>query len=732
MTTAAFGSRARGSLGQVTAAGFIREVHAVRKSGVLHLNRAGVSKRLYFQAGSIILAGSDLPEDRLGQALLRAGMIQKADLERALGIAEASHRTIGETIVEMRLLRPEQIQVAAERRTRQIVESVLDWDTGEYAFEERDERPEGEQLSELDVPQTLLEWARGVRSGPVVRRLLDDGRAVMRRPQQAPANPAGLRLSAAEEWALEQVNGVSAAAEIAAQCPLGQDLALRSICGLFLAGMLEAGAPQPPGAATHDAGPSDEAGAGTQLWAALEAERTDAGGFGGDTTRLLARLPQALGRYVVERAIGRGSMGAVLLARDPAIDRRVAVKLIQTSVQLTPPEWEKYKERFYREARAAGKLLHQGIVAIFDVGHTVEGIPFIVMEYVEGRTLAAFAQDAELPLEEVLRLAGDCLEALEYAHAQGVVHRDLKPANIMISGDGRPKIMDFGVAHVVGSQMTQADEILGSPHYMAPEQLGKGKVDQRTDLFAFGVVLYWMLTGQLPFTGDSFAAIAQAILSERPVSPKELKRAVPRSLGKIVLRCLEKNPAKRFATAGELRAALRAVARPRRSPVGAIAGLVLLLAALGASYYFLRLRPGTVRDGASSPPASVRAAPRPETAAPPAAPAGPAAPRTEAATPPGESEELAWKKGLPLSFTAKHSHRIGGCSGRLLLDAWGVEFRSSEHGRWRFRFAEMRALERQDPRKLRIETSERDYNFSLVSRPLGDADWARYRKLARK
>jgi len=730
MTHAPLGSRARGSLSQVTAAGFIREVHLGRKSGVLHLTRAGVSKRLYFKAGSIILAGSDLPEDRLGQALVRAGMIQEADLERALGAVEATGRTLGEALVEMGLLRSEQIQSEAARRTKLVVESVLEWDSGEYAFEEREERLEGELLSEIDVPQTLLAWTRGVRSGDVVRLLLDDGKAVMHRRQPPPLTLAALRLTASEEWVLEQANGVSAAAEIAAQCPMGEHEALRAICGLFLAGILEAGPPQAPAADTHAfLGPSGEAGAGTQLWAALEAERADPGVFGGQTTGLSQALPQALGRYVVERAIGRGSMGAVLLARDPAIDRRVAVKLIQTSVQLTPPEWEKYKERFYREARAAGKLLHQGIVAIFDVGHTVEGIPFIVMEYVEGRTLAAVAQDAELPLDEVLRLAGECLEALEYAHSQGVVHRDLKPANIMITADGRPKIMDFGVAHVIGSQMTQADEILGSPHYMAPEQLGKGKVDQRTDLFAFGVVLYWMLTGLLPFTGDSFAAIAQAILSERPVTPKELKRTVPRALGRIVLRCLEKTPANRFATARELRAALRSVARPpRASRLNVITGLLLLLALVGSLFLFRRFPPRTAQDAsqdrATSPPSSVRTAPREE-------PTPQAAPREEA-------EELLFRKRLPLTFTARHGHRIGSCSGSLRLDAWGVEFRSSEHARWRFKFAEIRVLEREDARKLHIETADsaldgaKSYNFSLVGRALGDADWARYRKLASK
>ncbi len=712
----------RGSLSLVPAAGIIREIHAGRKSGVLHLTGAGASKRLYFKAGSIILAGSDLPEDRLGQALVRAGMIQEADLERALGLVEATSRTIGETIVEMGLLRPEQVQSEAARRTKLIVESVLDWDSGEYAFEEREERLEGELLSEISVPEALLEGIRGTRSGDVVRRLLSDGKAVFRRTEQPPASVAALRLTPSEEWVLEQANGVSSAAEIATQCPLGEDEALRSICGLLLAGVLEAGPAQAPAAATRvSVTLDDQAGAGTNLWAALEAERADAGAFGGQTTRLPSRLPHSLGRYVVEQAIGRGSMGAVLLARDPAIDRRVAVKLIQTSVQLTPPEWEKYKERFYREARAAGKLLHQGIVTIFDVGHTVEGIPFIVMEYVEGRTLAALAEETELSIDDVLRLAGQCLEALEYAHSQGVVHRDLKPANIMITADGRPKIMDFGVAHVVGSQMTQADEILGSPHFMAPEQLGKGKVDQRTDLFAFGVALYWMLTGQLPFTGDSFAVIAQAILSERPVGPEQLKRTVPRALGTIVLRSLEKDPAKRFATAAELRAALVLPARASRAR--AIAGLALLLL-VGLGWFFLfRGRPTATAPyaastpGASSPPSSVRTPPR------------------------EDAEELLWRKTLPLTFTVRHSHRIGSCTGNLLLDTAGIEYRSKEHERLRLRFDEIRVMQREDARRLRIETNERDalalgklksYNFSLVGRPLGDQDWARYRKLAKK
>src|SRR5262245_47463647 len=251
MADAPFGSRAQGSLGQVTVAGCIRAIHAGRKSGVLHLTRAGAAKRLYFRGGSLILAGSDLPEDRLGQALVRARMIQEPELERALAAAEASGRTLGETIVEMGLLRPEQVQAEAARRTRLVVESVLDWDSGQYSFEEREERLEGELPSEIDVPEVLLAWARNARSAELLRRVLADGKAVLHRAEKLSARLSGLRLSTSEQWVLEQANGAYSTAEIAAQCPMGEAEALRASCGLYLAGILEAGPPQAPSAATQ-------------------------------------------------------------------------------------------------------------------------------------------------------------------------------------------------------------------------------------------------------------------------------------------------------------------------------------------------------------------------------------------------------------------------------------------------------------------------------------------------
>ena len=266
--------------------------------------------------------------------------------------------------------------------------------------------------------------------------------------------------------------------------------------------------------------------------------------------------PQKLGRFEVRHVLGRGSMGAVLLAQDPAIDRIVAIKLIQTASHLPAAQKEKYKERFYREASSAGQLIHPNIVTVYDVGHADDDTPFIVMEHVEGRTLEDILEKDVLSSSHIFQIAYDVLAGLSYAHAQGIVHRDIKPSNIMVTPDFHGKIMDFGIAHVVGSELTLDGDVLGSPYYMAPEQLSKGVIGQRTDLFSFAVVLYRMLTGQLPFTGDSFAAIAQDILNAAPVPPDRLHANVNMALRNVILRCLEKNPSDRYDSAEDVIAAL--------------------------------------------------------------------------------------------------------------------------------------------------------------------------------
>jgi len=376
-------------------------------------------------------------------------------------------------------------------------------------------------------------------------------------------------------------------------------------------------------------------------------------------------LPKKLGRFEVDRLLGRGSMGAVLLTKDPAIDRVVAIKLVQMAAHLTASQRDKYHERFYREASAAGQLLHPAIATVFDVGHTDDGTPFLVMEYVKGETLRELLENEKPTLAETLRIARDVLEALSFAHGQGIVHRDVKPSNIMVTSERRGKIMDFGIAHVMGSELTAGGDLLGSPYYMAPEQLAKGPITGRTDLFSFAVVLYRMLTGVLPFTGDSFAAVAHAVLHEKPVPPERLDPTIPRAVSNLVLRCLEKSPEGRFESAAEVLQALTAAESGKtEKPVAPKASLrrmlgllvVLVVVALAAN----RLQaPET-----SAARNRVRPAPTPSPGEPPPLPAtttavAPPAGAPEASPPPRrETPRTAGVKPAPIvkrDVEPKHS-----------------------------------------------------------------------------
>ena len=341
-------------------------------------------------------------------------------------------------------------------------------------------------------------------------------------------------------------------------------------------------------------------------------------------------LPRKLGRFEVDRMLGRGSMGAVLLAKDPAIDRVVAIKLVQTAAHLTVAQRDKYRDRFYREASAAGQLLHPAIATVFDVGHTDDGTPFLVMEYVKGETLRELLENGKPTLAEALRIARDVLEALSFAHAQGIVHRDVKPSNIMVTTERRGKIMDFGIAHVMGSELTAGGDLLGSPYYMAPEQLAKGPITARTDLFSFAVVLYRMLTGVLPFTGDSFAAVAHAILHEKPVPPERMDPRIPKAISNLVLHCLEKSPDERASSAPEVLRALSVgesgriekLRRPRTNRRRALGLSLALLVVAALAAIRLREQQSVAPLEVSAPPPSIEVAPpqsvpEPTTTAPP-------------------------------------------------------------------------------------------------------------------
>lgn len=266
---------------------------------------------------------------------------------------------------------------------------------------------------------------------------------------------------------------------------------------------------------------------------------------------------EALGRYRILREIGRGAMGRVFLAHDPEIDRRVAIKAIQIIESLPEQDRQQARDRFLREARAAGKLLHPGIVTIFDVGEA-DGVPYLAMEFVEGQSLDAFCRPgALLPVPTVVELVARVAEALDFAHRAGIVHRDVKPANVMRVSDTAAKIMDFGLAKEPTAQLTHEGMLLGTPNYMSPEQVRGQPLDGRSDLFSLAVVLYEMLTGEKPFTGDSVSSVLYRIVNEPAKDPLAARPDLPPELRTFLQRALAKDPAERISPGASFAAALR-------------------------------------------------------------------------------------------------------------------------------------------------------------------------------
>jgi eukaryotic-like serine/threonine-protein kinase len=286
-----------------------------------------------------------------------------------------------------------------------------------------------------------------------------------------------------------------------------------------------------------------------------------------------AHAMQQVGRYEIIDELGRGAMGVVYRARDTEIGRDVALKLILTAN--TPPvDVDHYKQRFRREAQAAGRLSHPGIVTIHDIAEDDSGQPYLVMEFIEGRSLSQLLDSpAQLPLDQSLDIGIQVAHALDYAHGKGVVHRDIKPANILITPAGRAKIADFGIAKLIGTDLTKEGTSLGTPSYMSPEQFRGEAVDARSDQFSLGAVLFRMCAGRTPFSGDSVTAISFQVVFQAPPRASELNSSLPVGLDLILSRCLAKDPAERYANCAELAADLEAIraGRPVRDRLPPVA-----------------------------------------------------------------------------------------------------------------------------------------------------------------
>ena len=360
-------------------------------------------------------------------------------------------------------------------------------------------------------------------------------------------------------------------------------------------------------------------------------------------------IGQRLRQYLVTASLGRGGMGEVWLARDTTLERDVAIKTLPAG----DGDADSRKARFFREARAASALNHPSIITIYEI-NSDQGVDFIAMEYVEGRTLADMLQHGPLPFDQVHRFAHQIAEAVGRAHRAGIVHRDLKPRNIMVTNDGLVKVLDFGLAKITHAGdgdnaatqavLTRNGTTVGTLGYMSPEQAIGDAVDARSDVFSFGVILYEMLTGQLPFSGNTMSDVLRQLHFAEPPSVESLRADVPPSLRSVVTKALQKTPSDRFSNMSEVAGTLSS-ARPdamtkvvetparavsgsaRRLPRVAVAGLVIVLIAGLASVAVRRYRtqpaaapvatnpPSTVIDTPSMPVLTTMSAP-PSIAAP--------------------------------------------------------------------------------------------------------------------
>jgi Tol biopolymer transport system component/tRNA A-37 threonylcarbamoyl transferase component Bud32 len=318
-----------------------------------------------------------------------------------------------------------------------------------------------------------------------------------------------------------------------------------------------------------------------------------------------------LEHYRIEAKLGEGGMGVVYKGHDPRLDRAVAIKVLPPDKLADPVA----RERFVREARAASALNHPAIVTIHDI-RSADGVDFIVMEYVQGQTLDALMRSRRLRIADLLRYAIQITDAMAAAHSAGILHRDLKPSNLMVTPEGRIKVLDFGLAKLVepsgdGSEaptvaaITADRALLGTPAYMSPEQAEGRPLDARSDIFSFGAVLYEMVTGVRAFTGDSHVSVLSRVLTADPPAPSDIA-SVPAELSKITLRCLRKDPGRRYQSMADLKIALDDVesgagpSRARVSPAWTWAVLVVMAAAAAAGYIGWQRTP-------SAPPEPLRA-----------------------------------------------------------------------------------------------------------------------------
>jgi serine/threonine protein kinase len=408
-------------------------------------------------------------------------------------------------------------------------------------------------------------------------------------------------------------------------------------------------------------------------------------------------------RYELLEEIGRGNMGVVFKARDPAMHRIVAIKIVRLGFSLDERQRASFVERFHREAQIAGRLSHPGIVAVHDFGSGEE--PFLVMEHFPGVSLQKLLEGGPLAVPEVERIARQLAHALAHAHSEGVVHRDIKPSNVLYH-DGKIKLVDFGIARLDASELTATGELIGTPSYMPPEIFSGARVDGQSDLFSLGAVLYQLLTGRKPFDGETVSRIIYRVLHDDPPPPSRVREGISPDWDVVVQKLLAKDRKDRYQRAEHLLADLdgmahdeklsakseneptEPLAHPGNGPRGRkLAALVLFLVVAAVAGLFFRRPP--------------------------------------------VSESVA---GTPLVFVARHEHAVGHCTGDLTLGD-GIVFESSRHRDWRWRPEDVESIASQSDGELELRARSRErgkrqemetFRFTFLRPPLAKADLERY------
>lgn len=311
----------------------------------------------------------------------------------------------------------------------------------------------------------------------------------------------------------------------------------------------------------------------------------------------MTTLPQQIGRFRIEGLLGRGAMGVVYKAHDPHIDRAVAIKLVRADL-LDGGTRSHYLSRFRNEARMSGRCIHRNIVGIHDFSEH-EGNPFLVLEYVDGQDLGrAVPRGTQVSLPQVSSIALETLAALGHAHGLGVIHRDVKPANILLAKDGTLKVTDFGISRAVSAEATMGSMLVGTPCYMSPEQCVGAELDERSDLFSLGCVLYELLSGRRAFGAANYVATMHALIHDTPPALDMLRAGTPAALVQVVERAIAKKPADRFRNAAEMAAAVRAAMNAPLATAGDDADTLVVRQEAEAE------QPGSSDPGSRSRPAS--------------------------------------------------------------------------------------------------------------------------------